>query len=283
MPKKTIGLGALFLVFLLSVIISGIRTYAGTKSSLKMPISNNSTSEILPELQNNELETAAVSESLAVPVLYYHSVMQEVGNEVRMPPEQFEAQMAFLQDQGYQSVTLSQLYQAKYFQGTLPSKAFVITFDDGYVDNYTTAFPILKKYGFVAAVFMVSSYANGEGFMSWAQLEELVSNGWEIESHSATHPNLSTIDAAALLSEVESPKKLLEKELGRTVNFFAYPYGEFNEDVVLAVKKAGYLMAFTTERGWADNRADAWHTHRVYCFANMGMNEFKRRIKDPNY
>ena len=283
MPKKTIGLGALFFVFLLSVIIGGIRTYAGIKSSSKMPMSNNSTSETLPESKNNKLEKTDVSESPAVPVLYYHSIMREAGNEVRMPPDQFEAQMAFLHDQGFQSVTLNQLYQAKYLKGPLPNKAFVITFDDGYVDNYTTAFPILKKYGFVAAVFMVSSYTNGEGFMSWSQLQELIANGWEIESHSANHPYLSTMNAAALLSEVKSPKKLLEKELGRTVNFFAYPYGDYDDDVVLAVKNAGYLMAFTTERGWADQQTDAWHTHRVYCFANMGMNEFMRRIQNPNY
>lgn len=301
MPKKIIGIGVLLFVFLLLVIVCGISGFAGAKPFLKMPDNSsaltissfglstqsssiNPSSETLPELENNRSKTSSVSESQAVPILYYHSVMREAGNEVRMPPDQFEAQMAYLQDQGYQSVTLDQLYQAEYLgRMTLPTKPFVITFDDGYVDNYSTAFPVLKKYGFTATVFMVSSYINGEDFMSWLQLKELLANGWEIEGHTVNHPYLSKKDASTVLSELKSSKELLEKGLEHPVNFFAYPYGDFNDGVVLAVKNSGYVMAFTTERGWADHKADAWHVHRVYCFANMGIKEFARRIQNPKY
>lgn len=300
MAKKIIRIGALLFVLLLLVIVCGIRSFSGANPSLKM-LDNSSaltmsslrlstqsssmspSSETLPELGNSRSKTSSVTESQAVPILYYHSVMREVGNELRMPPDQFEAQMAYLQDHGYQSVTLDQLYQVKYFGGTLPAKPFVITFDDGYEDNYMTAFPVLKKYGFTATVFIVSSYINGEGFMSWPQLKELLANGWEIEGHTVNHPYLSKIDAATVLSELKGSKGQLEKGLGHSVDFFAYPYGDFNDEVVQAVKNAGYVMAFTTERGWADHKADEWHVHRVYCFANMGMNEFSRRIQNPNY
>ena len=300
MAKKIIRIGALLFVLLLLVIVCGIRSFSGPNTSLKM-LDNSSaltmsslrlstqssamnlSSETLPELGNSRSKTSSVRESQAVPILYYHSVMREVGNELRMPPDQFEAQMAYLQDHGYQSVTLDQLYQVKYLGGTLPAKPFVITFDDGYEDNYMTAFPVLKKYGFTATVFIVSSYINGEGFMSWPQLKELLANGWEIEGHTVNHPYLSKIDAATVLSELKGSKGLLEKGLGHSVDFFAYPYGDFNDEVVQAVKNAGYVMAFTTERGWADHKADEWHVHRVYCFANMGMNEFSRRIQNPNY
>ena len=286
MPKKIIGLGTLLFVFLLLVIVYGIYGFAGVKPSLKTPTQSssiNQSSKTLPELKNNRSRISNVSGSQALPILYYHSVMWEAGNELRMPPDQFEAQIAYLRDQGYQSITLEQLYEAKYFGGTLPTKPFVITFDDGYVDNYTTAFPVLKKYKFTATVFVVSSYINGEGFMSWPQLKELFANGWEIEGHTANHPYLSKKDAAIVLSELKSSKVLLENGLGHSVDFFAYPYGDFDDSVVLAVKNTGYLMAFTTERGWADYKADDWHIHRVYCFANMGMNEFSRRLKNSNY
>lgn len=300
MPKKIIGIGALLFGFLLLIIVCVICGFAGGKPSLKISdnssaltmsspglstqsSSRNPASETLPELENNRSKTLSVTESQAVPVLYYHSVAREVGNQVRMPPDQFEAQLAYLQDQGYQSVSLGQLYQAKYLGGPLPTKPFVITFDDGYVDNYTTAFPLLEKYRFTATVFMVSSYINGEDYMSWPQLKELFANGWEIEGHTVNHPYLSKKDAATVLSELKSSKELLENGLGHPVDFFAYPYGDFNDGIVLALKNAGYLMAFTTERGWADPKADAWHVHRVYCFANMGMNEFSRRLHNPNY
>lgn len=218
-----------------------------------------------------------------IPILYYHSVMLELGNEVRMPPDQFEAQMAYLSNNGYQSITMNQLYQAFYQGGSLPPKPFVVTFDDGYVDNYTTAFPILKKYGFTATVFMVSSYVDGEGFMSWPQLKELVASGWEIEGHTKTHPYLSKIERVSLLDELKSSKELLEQGLGQKVNFLAYSYGDFNSVVSKAVKEAGYLMAFTTQRGWASHKEDQWQVKRVYCYANMGQNEFSRRIQNSNY
>ncbi|MGI6119189.1 MAG: polysaccharide deacetylase family protein [Desulfosporosinus sp.] len=258
-------------------IASQALTNKTDSSDLKNP------AETSNESSNNTPRSTHVQDNQVVPILYYHSIMQESGNELRMPPEQFELQMAYLKDNGYQSVSLKQLYQALYKGGTLPAKPFVITFDDGYVDNYTNAFPILKKYGFTATVFMVTSYINGEGFLSWSQLKELAANGWEIEGHTANHPYLTKLAPSTLLSELNISKELLENELKQPVNFFAYPYGDLNDDVVQVLKDTGYLMAVTTERGWADGKEDAWHLQRVYCYASMGINEFKRRMQNPNY
>ncbi|WP_407307926.1 polysaccharide deacetylase family protein [Desulfosporosinus sp. SB140] len=218
-----------------------------------------------------------------VPVLYYHSVMREDNNEIRMPPEQFEGQMAYLQSQGYHSISLYQLYESLYHEGTLPAKPFVITFDDGYADNYLTAFPILKKYGFVATIFMVSSFVNGKGFLTWPELKELSENGWDIEDHTLSHPYLTTLNRVSVLKELKTSKEALEKGLGHSVDFFAYPYGDYNDEIVGVVKNTGYVMAFTTLRGWADSKTDTWHVHRVYCYANMGLNEFIHRIRNPKY
>lgn len=292
MPKKIIG--ALIFVFLIF----------GTSGCDALSFeSSNQTDSSVTSQPTSQTQFASVSSSSntssehltntsrpfkdqkvqGVPILYYHSIMEENGNKLKMPPDQFEAQMAYLQEKGYQSLTLDQLYQAEYLGGALPSKPFVITFDDGYIDNYTTAFPILKKYGFIASIFMISSYINEEGFLSWSQLKELAANGWEIEGHTANHLYLSKQDTKTVLNELESSKELLEKELGYPVNFFAYPYGDLNDKVAQAVKATGYVMAFTTERGWANNNVDAWHVHRVYCFADMGMSEFSRRLQNPNY
>ena len=246
--------------------------------------SSNNQSSIQSQIQsNNDVEVKSGQEAPIVPILYYHSVMQEKGNDLRMPPEQFEAQMAYLHDRGYQSVSLEQLYLASNGRGTLPAKPFVITFDDGYVDNFTNAFPILAKHGFTATVFMITNYIDGEGFMTRGQLKELVANGWEIESHTTSHPYLTKVDPITVLSELNLSKELLEKELGKPVKFFAYPYGDLNSNVVQAVKETGHLMAVSTQRGWADVKTDAWSVHRIYCYASMGMNEFSHRMQDPNY
>jgi len=291
MLKKTMG--ALLVVFLVFGS-SGCTTLKTPEDSISLePVSPISQTQSTTLTQSNETyrETSSnnlsmlkgVQEAQAVPILYYHSVRQENGNELRMPPKQFEAQMAYLQDEGYQSVSLEQLYKTSYEGGTLPARPIVITFDDGYEDNYTTAFPILTKYGFTATIFMVTSYINGKGFLSWLQLKDLVANGWEIEGHTATHPYLIKADSSTVFSELNLSKELLEKELGHPVNFFAYPYGELNASVVQALKDTGYFMAVTTERGWADVRGDIWRVHRIYCYASMGMNEFSRRLQNPDY
>ena len=281
MVKKIIG--ALLFVFLVFGSSGCTRPQPSPSSKTQLTPSNPVTEPDQEKASDKWSTPSSVQIAHGVPILYYHSVMLESGNELRMPPEQFEAQMAYLKDKGYQSVSLEQLYQALYKGGTLPEKPVVITFDDGYVDNYTTAYPILKKHGFTGTVFMVTSYINGKGFMAWPQLKELVANGWEIEGHTAKHPYLTKIDPATILSELRAPKELLEKELGQPVNFLAYPFGALNDNVVKTVKDAGYRMAVTTERGWADDKTDAWHVQRVYCYASMGMNEFTRRLQTPSY
>lgn len=222
--------------------------------------------------------------SVTIPVLYYHSVMVEPGNELRIPPVQFEAQMRYLSEHGYNVVKLDQLYTYFYAKGILPEKPVVITFDDGYEDNYTNAYPVLSKYGYTATVFVVTSYVYGKGFMSWNQLQELEEKGWQIEGHTINHPSMvkDKLNKISLKRELTEAKDILEKRFGRTVKFFAYPYGDYNADVIREVKEAGYLMAFTTERGWADKK-DPMLLHRIYCFANMGIEEFARRLKSPQY
>ncbi|KLU58716.1 poly-beta-1,6-N-acetyl-D-glucosamine N-deacetylase precursor [Peptococcaceae bacterium CEB3] len=219
----------------------------------------------------------------AVPVLYYHSVLVQAGNPLRMPPAQFEEQMAYLASHGYHDITPQQLEEFLHGQGLLPSKPFMITFDDGYTDNYTNAMPILRKYGFTALVFMVSSYVDGTGYLSSRQLQGLVAAGWSIGGHTVHHLDLTKLAPAEQAKELEDSKKFLEKITGQPVLYFAYPYGGYDREVIGQLQKAGYQLAFTTERGWAARGSDPFLIHRVYCYADMGMKEFKRRLENPNY
>ncbi len=216
-------------------------------------------------------------------VLYYHSVLTEKGNPIRMPPEQFEEQMRFLAEHGYNVLTPVQLEQNLRGDGQFPPKPFLITFDDGYVDNYTNALPILQKYRFVATVFIVSSYINGSGFLSADQLRSLQSAGWTIGGHTATHLDLSEQKPDQITAELQTSRETLKSILGQDVLYFAYPYGKHNDTVIKKLQQEGYRMAFTTEKGWVDSRQNLFLLPRVYCYANMGMDEFIRRVTCPDY
>lgn len=281
---KVISLG--FLGIILGLLMNGCFTSQNNLSNTSGLTGNNDKSIITSSSSENSslAQETLEKRSENIPVLYYHSVMVEPGNELRIPPEQFEVQIRYLSEYGYHVISLDQLYQFYYTNGTLPDNPVVITFDDGYEDNYTNAYPILKKYGYTATVFAVTSYISSKGYMSWDQLQELEDNGWQIEGHTINHPYLvkDKLSTASLKRELREAKDILEKRFGRSVRFFAYPYGDYNANVVREVKEAGYLMAFTTERGWA-NRNNPMLVHRVYCFADMGIEEFARRLQNSQY
>ncbi|MEL1135094.1 polysaccharide deacetylase family protein [Desulfitobacterium sp. THU1] len=228
-----------------------------------------------------EEPTAAVIAE-AIPVLYYHSIAYEAGNELRIPPQEFETHMQLLYDNGYESVSLDELYHYFYEDGVLPEKPIVITFDDGYEDNYTHAFPIADKFGYHGTIFMVTDWIDGAGYLKREQLLEMSQAGWQIGSHTKSHPYLNSISTEQIKEELSSSKKILEDLLGTAVNFFAYPYGINNPTIIEQSKEAGYTMGLTIERGWAVEE-DPFRLQRIYCYANMGLAELKRRIENPNY
>lgn len=219
----------------------------------------------------------------SVPILYYHSIMVEPGNELRMPPAEFEEQMQYLSQNGYQVITLDQLYNAFYNKGSLPAKPIVITFDDGYRDNFTNAFPIMQKFHFPATVFMVSSYIDGEGFLTSDQLQQLQAEGWTIGGHTENHTNLSQVSAEVAAEELKNSRSTLEKLLGHPLKYIAYPFGGYNTNVMKLTQVDGYLAGFTTDRGWANSESNPYALQRIYCYANMGIKEFERRITNSQY
>lgn len=218
----------------------------------------------------------------SIPVLYYHSIDYEEGNELRVPKEEFDAHMNLLYQEGYTSITPDQLYAYFYEGGSLPEKPFLLTFDDGYEDNYTNGFPVVQKYGFVGTVFMVTDWIDGRNYLKTEQLKEMAQAGWTIASHTRSHPYLTGLNQEQRKEELEGSKKALEEVLGQPVRYFAYPYGVYDQNIINDCITAGYAMAFTIERGWASNE-DPFRLKRVYCYANMGLEELKRRIEDPNY
>ncbi|MEA3346656.1 MAG: polysaccharide deacetylase family protein [Candidatus Auribacterota bacterium] len=198
-----------------------------------------------------------------VPVLMYHSIDNSAAEKekLKVSPKDFEKQLKYLRGKGYKSITLQDLKQ--YIEGKkiFEYKPVVITFDDGYRNNIKNASPILRKYGFSAVFFIAAVYIGGESLwdaaeendaksmMDWDEIKTLVKDGFEIASHTVTHADLVKIDKGFLLKELTESKKMLEGELNIKINAVSYPYGHYNNEVIKAVKLAGYEMGIATLHG----------------------------------
>jgi peptidoglycan/xylan/chitin deacetylase (PgdA/CDA1 family) len=147
--------------------------------------------------------------------------------------------MQRLHDWGYITITPSQLAQVLLFGGELPSRPVIITFDDGDLDVYQNAFPVMQEFGFVGAFYIVTNYLGGESFISEEQLKELHTAGWEIGSHSASHLDLTT-NHDSMNHELVDSKITIQQIISDTVNTVAYPYGIIDEYVINKTKKYGY-------------------------------------------
>ena len=208
----------------------------------------------------------------SIPVLMYHSIDYEKGNELRLPKEQFKEQMKYLKDNGYTTLTLNELYNFLEKNKPIPEKSIVITLDDGYVDNYTNAYPILKELGLNATVFVVTSNIDKDKrTLTSEQIKEMDEAGIQIASHTYNHDKLDDLPYEKQLQTMKKSKDDLEKILNHKVDFIAYPYGKWNEESIKAAKDAGYKMAFTTQGGWSNKQDGIYTLNRVYISSLKGI------------
>ncbi len=185
-----------------------------------------------------------------LPILVYHIVRPSYPTDSRAvralahTPEVFDAEMKYLADAGYHVVSFSDLERHFKNGSVLPKKPVIISFDDGWGDQFRYAFPILEKYHYTATFFVFTNPIGGRGFLTWDQLRMMRDAGMTIGSHSLSHPYLTRIaDPTTLQNEIAGSKQVLEKQLGVTINEFAYPFGQYNASIMAAVAQAGYLSA----------------------------------------
>ena len=220
----------------------------------------------------------------SIPVLMYHSIGVEKGNPIVMPKEQFEEEMKYIKEHGYTTLNLKELYD--YFQNKkpVPKKSVVITLDDGYENNYTDAYPILKKYNLKANVFIITGeIGKNSPYMTKEQIIEMEKNGIEFESHTVTHRDLDSLSYSEQLQELKTSREELGKITGRSIDFIAYPSGKFNASTVKAAEEAGYTMAFTTNGRWSNKSNGMLTLDRVYISTFHPMTTFIERLTNPNY
>lgn len=205
-----------------------------------------------------------------VPILEYHVLGQPQGEvpypELYVGRTDFSKQMDWLEEQGYEGVTLEEVEEAWYHGGTLPAKPVVISFDDGYRPQYTFALPELRKHGWPG---LLNLKAEGSELYS-SNVKAMLAAGWELAAHTIHHSDLTTLEGAALEEEVAGSRKILQREYGVPVRDFCYPAGQFDGTVIAAVEKAGYVGATTEIPGFA-TKESPYELARIEVLGDFGV------------
>jgi len=259
---------------------------AGVLSHFSLPIPFISAPEPTPTPEAREVVPAGRS-PVQVPIIEYHYIRvnpdprDRLGFNLSVTPSDFKAQMDWLQVNGYHAITLNDLRAYFQEQKPLPSRPIVLTFDDGYADFYTTAFPILQAHGFTAVSYVVPGFLDHPRYMTSAQVEEIDGAGIEIGAHTMTHADLTKAGPAQLVLEVEGSKNALEKLLGHPVLDFCYPSGKFNDAVIASLRQFG-LQSATTELPGTDHTWDGRLTwKRVRANGGELLGEFIASLGTP--
>ncbi len=185
-----------------------------------------------------------------VPIFVYHLVRPAEPQDTRflrqylVTPDVFDAQMQYLSDNGYKTISFKALEEYLHGGAPLPPKPVIISFDDGWENQFTYAFPVLQKYGLSASFFVYTNAVEQPNHFTWEQLRGMERAGMQIEGHSKSHPFLAKItDPKKLQEEIAGSKKIMDEHLATTTDAFAYPFGSYNADTVAAVQAAGYTSA----------------------------------------
>lgn len=189
----------------------------------------------------------------AVPILMYHVVGNiksgTPGKLLRVSPADFKAQVRALKHAGYNAVTQRQVWKAWHHGGKLPRKPIVFSFDDGYRGQVTHALPILRRAGWAGVLNLTLDNLRDIG--GTRAVKRMIRAGWEVESHTLTHPDLTTLGADDLRRELAGSRARLRRLFKIPVSFFCYPGGKYDDAVIAALKDAGYKAATTVQAGWA--------------------------------
>jgi peptidoglycan/xylan/chitin deacetylase (PgdA/CDA1 family) len=220
-----------------------------------------------------------------VPVLTYHYIRdavppsEELSYHLSVKVADLESQFSYLAQSGFHTLSLGDLYESLVNRTPLPPKSVIITFDDGFRDFYFNAFPLVKKYNLRVVSFYVVGYTNYPNYMSWSMLKELHNSGLvDIQSHTMSHFLLTGLSPEHAKSEIFESKRILEEMLGKKVSYIAYPYGDYNEEIVNMVREAGYRLAFSTRPGSELRSGEQFFLRRMNVSGFDTLETFKAKL-----
>jgi len=218
---------------------------------------------------------------LRLPILMYHyirtppsTLTDMLGYRLSVSPQDFQAQMDWLYSNHFHPVTFDQV--RAYFSGRvpLPSKPVVITFDDGYADLYTTAFPILHAHDFAAVAYIVSGFVDHGRYVTHDQVLQMDRAGIEIASHTVDHADMARASSGMATYQLEQSKHWLEGLLSHPVVDFAYPSGKYNLQTIQLLGQFGYDTAVVEDGTSMHSRADRYTWGRVRVGGGESLHDF---------
>lgn len=223
----------------------------------------------------------------------YHMVLEPHSDKERRyacPPDRFARHMNFLKSRGFSFVDLGSIHRYLRGDGILKDRSVAITLDDGFRDNYENAFPILHEYSIPATIFLTTGFVGNtnawmehRGFprreiLNWRQVREMNKAGVSFGAHTITHPRLPEVSKDRAHREILESKKTIEYYLGYSVNFFAYPYGLFNDEIRSFVKEAGFSLACSTRSGFNNRHVDPYALHRIEVYGTDLLWQFSVKL-----
>lgn len=221
-------------------------------------------------------------------VIYYHRIDDEQHRSC-VAPRAFADQMAYLVEQGFHVVPLTAL--RAHLDGHLPfpERTVAITFDDGFADNYTAAFPVLAKHALPATIFLAAGYMDGDDLpvlrdrsgirpLTWEQVREMARHGVAFGAHTITHRSLPGLAPADLVHEIEGSRDLVAERVGAPVETFCYPRGHFDDAVKGAVRDAGFQIACTTLPGCVTPDTHPFSLRRTFVARDDSLRDFARKL-----
>lgn len=234
---------------------------------------------VAPPACPSRLPAQPPAREIVVPILMYHriniapSTAPSMTRRLTVHPAVFELQMRWLKRHGYRAVTQREVFEALICGRPLGPKPILITFDDGYRDNLYNAAPVLARLDMPATAYVIADrISNGDpSFLTWGMLQALERHGIEIGAHTSTHRDLTTLSDRRALDELLGSRRKLERRLGHPVPWLAYPFGAYDERIERLARRAGYLLAVTTEWGSRHSARRPLALHRLRVLDSTGV------------
>ena len=216
------------------------------------------------------------------PILEYHMVKEDAPPKAKpyvVPPEDFAAQLDYLLAEGYTTITPQDYARARKGKQELPEKPIILSFDDGYEDNYRVILPMLEERGMKAVFYVVTNDIGLPGYMTWDNLFDMERRGMEIGSHTANHIPLTELPPEKQRDELRLSKLMLEWKGMKTIYSFSYPNGAYDAGIVAMLQEEEYLTAVTGDAGLNDRATNPYLLRRVNIAPpRLGLTEFRLRL-----